>query len=138
MSFFAIFTKVGRIFGNPAVHTVEQIGAAVVGAYNPGLGALVESIANAIYAVESTVPADTTGEAKKDQVKAIINVAAPVTIQTLQTISGKKITDPSAIAPALDSLIDSVVEVFNEIGVFIKAVKTPPATPAAAAPPPAK
>lgn len=99
--------------------------------FNPGLGALIETIAGAVYTIETKAAAGTAGTAKKDQVKQIVDVAAPVALNVLSNVSGKPV-DASAVAPMIDSLIDSVVGIFNGLGVFTHA-PSKPATPAQAA-----
>lgn len=130
MSFF------GRIFSSPAVKNATLLataaGGAVVGAYNPGLGALVEMVGNACYTVETEAGNASTGAQKKAAAKAIIDVSAPVTLQVIKSITGKELAEPTSIAANLDALIDNVVALFHSIGVF--APKTTPAAAPAPAP----
>lgn len=130
MSFF------GRFFSSPAVKNATLIasatGGAFVGAYNPGLGALVEMIGNACYTVETEAGNASTGAQKKAAAKAIIDASAPVSLQVIHAITGKELAEPSAIAPTLETLIDTVVALFHAIGVFPPKTKTPAAETAPA------
>lgn len=130
----SFFSKLGHLFSSPKVEAgtliATQVGAATLGAFNPGLGAFIETIGNAIYSVEvraAAIPA--TGPEKKDQVKSLVDISAPVALSVLAAISGKPVKDPSAVAPAIDSIIDDLVALFHGIGVF-----PPKTTPAAVAP----
>lgn len=127
----SFFSKLGHIFGSPKVEAgtliATQIGAATLGALNPGLGSFIETIGNAIYSVEvraAAIPA--TGPEKKDQVKSIVDISAPIALSVLSAISGKPVNDPSAVAPAIDNIIDDLVALFHGIGVFPS--KTKPVT----------
>ena len=124
MIFGTFFSKLGHAFGGEqAQHAAAAAGVAAVKVYAPGLGALVESVGNAIVAVEARSAAGgqpASGPEKKEQVKEIIDVAAPVAVSVLTTATGKTIPDPAALAPAIDKLIDDIVALFNALGVFAK------------------
>jgi len=136
MSFFGFFGKIAHAFASPpATQFATSLGSALVGTLNPGLGTLVEMVGNAAYAVEMK-SASAPGQEKKDQVKQILDVTSPVTLQLLAAVTGRAISDPSALAPVLDRLIDDIVALFNTLGVFQK--PSDPLTLAAPAPAPAQ
>ncbi len=133
----SIFGRFGKVAAAPATASATQTvtGLVAIGAnvLNPGLGALVELIGNAVYSVELAAEDKAVdGADKKAQVQHIIDVAAPVILQTAGTMTGKSIPDPSALAPALDRLIDDVVALFHATGLF--PLKPGPVKPAAAPP----
>ncbi len=136
MSLLSIFGKFGHTFAKPStadtVETVSMVAGAAVSAFNPGLGALIEMIGRAVYSVEMAA-AGSAGAAKKDQVKDLIDVSAPLTMNVLQQVAGKPIENPDQLAPTLDALIDDTVALFNALGVFEHAAKevAPVATAAA-------
>lgn len=130
MSFLT--TIFGKIFSQSTAQQEKQIvaiAAGTVGAYNPGLGALIEMIGNAVYSVEIAGAGMMSGPDKKAQVQHIIDVSSPLTLATIQQITGKPFVDPPAVAPALDSIIDDTVTLFHAIGVFpSKATASIPST----------
>ena len=126
----SLFNSLGRFFGSQATHEAAQIGAGVLGCFNPGLGSLVEMIGNAVYSVEQSAPAGTSGPAKKTQAQSLVDVSTPVALAVLQSVTGKTVADPSALAPAISALIDDMVALFHALGVFpaTAAVATAPKT----------
>ena len=120
MSFTSFFGTLGHALTGQKAQQVAgaAIGAAVT-SYSPGLGALVETVGNAIVAVEAKAAASggAPGAAKKEQVKEIIDVSAPATVSVLNTVAGTTI-DVAAVAPQIDKLIDDLVALFHAIGVF--------------------
>lgn len=126
MSFTSFFHSFGHTLTSTKTAQETELAGVAIAAFNPGIGALVEMIAGAAYAVETKAAnATASGSDKKDQVKQIIDVAAPVALATLASVTGKPAPDAAAIAPSIDSLIDLVVGLLNALGVF--AHKTAPA-----------
>lgn len=135
MTFTSFFGKIGHALVSPKLSAEAATAGTVVAAFNPGLGALIETVAGAVYAIETKSAPGTSGADKKDQVKGMIDVATPVALQVLGSISGKPVTDAAAVAPMLDSMIDAVVGMFNSLGVFIHSAKTTVVAPAVTAAP---
>jgi hypothetical protein len=129
MSFLSFFGHIGHAIASPKTAAEVSTAGAVLSTFNPAVGSLVQMIANAAYAVETSAAAGTPGSDKKDAVKQIVDIAAPVAVQVLSTATGKP-ADATAIAPEIDSLIDLVVGLFNKLGLFTHAN-----TPAAVAVP---
>lgn len=132
MSFLSFFGKIGHALKSPALAQDAGIAASIAAPFAPGIGSLVETIAGAVYSVESAAAAGTPGATKKAQAQSIIDVAAPVATTVLDQIAGKNV-DPSSVAPVMNTLIDDVVALFHTLGVFTKTstVAAPVVTPAA-------
>jgi hypothetical protein len=133
MSFLSFFGKIGHALSSPATAKDVQIAASIAAPFSPGIGSLVETIAGAVYSVESAAAAGTPGASKKAQAQSIIDVAAPVATTVLDSIAGKSV-DPSSVAPVLNTLIDDVVTLFHLLGVFTKSSTAATAAEPAAAP----
>lgn len=129
----SLLTSVAHFFESPKLAQVGALAGTCLSVLSPGLGSLVETIAGATYRVEQTAATGASGADKKASVKAMLDVAAPVTLQVLSTVAGKTVTDGAALAPALDSLIDTIVALQNTLGVFPhKATAATPPAPIAA------
>lgn len=118
MSFFG---AIGKIFHSSGAQVATQIGTSLVetaaNGLNPGFGALVLMIGNAILAAEVKAPS-APGADKKEEVKSIIDTTTPLTLSVISSLTGKQVTDPTTVAPALDALIDDLVAFFNQIGLL--------------------
>lgn len=134
MSFLTFFEHagkdVGKVFTSPATAEVLTVAGALVSTVNPALGGLVGTIANGIVAVEMQAAASqaangtiTTGAAKKAQVQAIVDIAAPLTLQAVSAVTGKPVSDPAAVAPIVNDFIDLIVKFFNDFHLFTHAIK---------------
>jgi hypothetical protein len=139
--FTSFFGKIGRAIVSPQTATSAQLAGAVIEEFKPGIGSLIEMIAGTAAIVESQAQAAKaagqpvpSGSAKKDQALTIIDAAAPVAVQVLQSVTGKPIADPTTLAPAISNLLDDVVELMHELAIFPPhTTDTPaPAAPAAA------
>ena len=114
----SFFGHIGHALTSPTVAKDVALGSVAITAVNPAVGALVQMVANAAYSVESAAQGSkATGGDKKSSVQTILDAASPVVLQMLGA-AGHPVADPSALAPALDKLIDDVVAVFNTLGVF--------------------
>ena len=133
-AFLSFFGKIGSAFSSPKLAADAQVAGTVLSAFNPGLGSVVESIANVVYTVESSV-GSASGATKKATAQSILDTAAPSILQVLSAVTGKTV-DATAASSAISHLIDDVVTVLNDLNVFTHKSAPAPA-PAAAAPTPA-
>jgi hypothetical protein len=138
LSFFEHAGKdVGKLVTNPEVAAGLSIAGPLVSLVNPALGGLLQTVANGVVAVEAQAAAmkangiATSGAAKKTQVQAIVDIAAPLTLQAVSAATGKTVSDPAAVAPIVDDFIDLIVKFFNDFHLFTHAAKLVPAAPTA-------
>ncbi len=95
MSFTSFFHSFGHSLTSSKTAQEAQLAGVAIAAFNPGIGALVEMIAGAAYAVETKAAnATASGSDKKEQVKEIVDVAAPVALATLASVTGNPLQTP--------------------------------------------
>jgi len=105
MSFLNVLKKVVKVS--------EAVGPAVATAINPGAGALVGLIVNAVAQAEE---AGGTGPAKKAAVIAsVLPTATTILNATLQARGAKSQIDSTQLQTALGNIVDGVVALMNSV-----------------------
>ncbi len=124
-AFLSFFGKVTSFFSNPKVVAAEVDGLKIAGTvlkyFNPGLGSVVETVANVVYTVECSA-GSSDGATKKATAQSMLDASAPAILEVLSKVTGQTV-DPAAASASISTLIDEVVTVLNDLGVF--AHKTP-------------
>src|SRR5215475_1502565 len=105
MSFLNVLKIVGQVGGTVA--------PSVATAINPGAGALVALIVNAVVQAEE---AGGTGPAKKAAVVAsVLPTATTILNASLQARGAKTQIDPGQLSTAVGKIVDGIVELMNSI-----------------------
>lgn len=109
-------------FLNTIVNVVKKvlmIGAqelpAVVSAYNPPLGALLNTLFHAILVAQGQAP-NAEASTKKDLAMAALQAALP-SIEQLFVQNDKAIHDPALFASGIDKIHDGILDLLNSTGV---------------------
>jgi hypothetical protein len=97
-----------------------QVLPAIVEAYNPPLGALVQSLFTSVLHSEALSTDKGAGAARKDLATAMMQVALPE-ISVLFEKANKPIKNPDMFAKGCSLIMDGMVAVMNSTGESAKA-----------------
>ncbi len=107
-----LLKKIGMIAGKAAPDILTAI--------NPAMGALLQTLLNAVVQAESQ-SGPGNGPRKKQEVLSALQVAAPLLLKVVEGATGKDLADDEKFASGIDKMVDGLVDLLNAFRVFPKA-----------------
>jgi hypothetical protein len=112
MTFINLLKKIGLIAGKAAPEVLSAI--------YPAIGALVQTVLQAIVLAEAKLGSG-NGTAKKEEVLGAVQIAVPLILKVMENATGKDLVDDQLFSQGIDKLNDALVDILNSFRVLPKA-----------------